>query len=415
MATISGLERLEKCVMSDAPEMVPHVDEGDNVYSAHGRAVHAYLDAIASGVKPSEALAAVEPIHMDAVRAINLEEVPHSQMGAWRSEAAFALDYDAGTARALQLTGHRAYPEMGPTEIAGTADLVGLDPDGETVVVLDVKTGRRWLGRPSQHLQMLGYGLAAMAVYGRTRVRLGFLFVRKDEDPQLVVEDMTEMEMAVALNRIRSIMERADFHKRLGLVDPKPGEHCRYCPAFRACPAHVNMLAPLLSNHMDIARASLLGPGQRSKLSGPDGQPLLVVRLEDIPAAMERADAAMGLLKRLKHELEEAVRAHGAITMSDGRVLCEVEKTREKIDPELARPVLQELFGDELTNEAIEVKTTLTKAAITRLVNERTASTKERKGALTEAVLTAIRKKGGVSVTRYFAVEFKTPAKLPAK
>lgn len=404
MTTMSGLNRLDKC---SASELLKAFDEESGIDASHGVAVHAYLEDIANGLSPREAFARVPLAHQEACATIDLSMVPHSQVGAWRPEMAFALDWAGGTARWID-TKNREYGELGETEIAGTADLVGLD--GDTVWVLDVKTGYRWLGEPRDSLQLLGYAVAAAKVLGKTKVKVGFIFVRKDEDPRLVVDELTEMDLDLALVRIRTIMERSVFMKSLDLVKPVAGDHCRYCPAYRGCPAHAAMLAPLLSNNMDTARGSLMGKPTLAPIDAPAGLP--TIRFEDIPLAMERLEAGMGLLKRLKKELEDAVRTHGAIEHPDGRVLQEVEEAREKIDGELAKPVLERLFGEDLASKAIVTKVSVTKKAIYELVSERAKDTKERKGALNDAVLEELKQVGAVSESRYYAVKFKPKPKL---
>lgn len=400
MITMSGLDRLDNCSASD---LLPRVDESASIYSKNGTAVHAYLDAIASGVVPKVALAAVPVTHQEACAAIDLTKVPHSQVGAWRSEMAFAFDWKHGKSRVLDVKA-REYGLLTVWEIPGTADLIGLDPDGETVWVLDVKTGRRWLGQPRDSLQLLGYAVAAALALGRTRAMVGFLYVRKDDDPKLIVEEIDDMDLIIAQQRITRIMERAAFKKQFNQVEPVAGDHCTYCPCYRGCPAHTAMLEPILTKHLDKARGGLLGKGE-----------VRVIELEDIPVALERVKLIEDMAGRLKKELEDAVRAHGAIQLKDGRVLAEVETEREKLDPELARPVLETFFVPELVNEAIETKVTLTKESIKKLVNMRAADTKEKKGALTESILEAVRAAGGITTNRYYSVQCRSARSLPAK
>ncbi|PZR17552.1 MAG: hypothetical protein DI536_04355 [Archangium gephyra] len=400
MASISTLPRLEACPTS---EVLQHIDDAAGPYAAHGTAVHAYLDAIAKGATQEQALADVPEEHREACAGIDLDQVPHSQAGGWASEVAVALDYEADTARVLEGVVNRQYRELGATEIAGTADLVSLvdeEDGGVTVVVLDVKTGRRWLGRPEDHLQLLGYARAFALAYGATRARVGWLYVHDDETPRLVMGDVDEFALDAAGARIRDAMNAVAWLRDTETHAPKPGDHCTYCPAYRGCPAHTAMVKAFLSNSMDVARGGALGV---------DG-PLPVIRAEDLPVALDRVKAVIDLAERVKKEIEDAVRAVGRVELPNDRVLTEVWESREKIDAEKARPILVEEFGDA-ANDEIEVKTSFTKAALKRLAQGRASRTKERIGELEAAVMKRIRAVEGVTTSGFAKVAIVKRAK----
>ena len=388
MLTISGLARAEACPSSEA---LPQFDEGDSAASAHGRAVHEFLRRVADGLTVQQALEHVDEKHHEACLAIDLSLVPHSQVGAWSAEVAYALHTETLTARALQVE-DRQYPALDPGEVAGTADLVGLDADGETVTVLDVKTGRRWLGRPEQHLQLVAYAVAAALAHGRSRARVGWLFVREDEEtPRLVMGELDEFALADGAWRVRDVVQSAQWVKDTAAVEPHLGEHCRYCPAYRSCPARLSLVAPFLSNDLDVAGKAV-------------GGTMMTIKAEDIPLALERTRAVIDLAERVKKELEDAVRACGGVDLPDGRRLAEVRVERESIDPEKAEQALLSIFGAPGA-AAIEVRKTVTKAAIERLARARAAETKERVTAITNAALSALRSVGAINTTGYTAVK----------
>jgi CRISPR/Cas system-associated exonuclease Cas4 (RecB family) len=388
MLTISGLARAEACPSSEA---LPQFDEGDSPASEHGVAVHEYLRRVSDGLTVQQALECVDEKHHEACLAIDLSLVPHSQVGAWTAEVAYALNTETLTARALQVE-NREYPALEPGEIPGTADLVGLDADGETVTVLDVKTGRRWLGRPEKHLQLVAYAVAAALAHGRSRARVGWLFVREGEEtPRLVMGELDEFALAEGAHRVRDVVQAVQWVKDTEAVEPHLGEHCRYCPAYRSCPAHKALVAPFLSNDLDVAGAAV-------------GGTMMTIKAEDIPRALERTRAVIDLAERVKKELEDAVRACGGVDLPDGRRLAEVRVERESIDADKAEQALLSVFGSPGV-QAIEVKKTVTKAAIERLARARAAETGERIKAITDIALSTLRSAGAITTSGYTAVK----------
>jgi len=404
MATMSGLARTEICVAS---EVLERTETAGSIYARHGTAVHGYLECIAQGMSRERALALVVSAHREACAALDLDLLPHSQPGAWRAEVAMAYDWAADTARVLDAAG-RAYGELGETEVAGTTDLVGLHADGETVVILDPKTGWKHLGAPSESLQLLSYAVAAARAFGRTKAQVGFIFLREGQEPRLVVEDVSEAQLEEAAERIRAIMERAYLAKAGALpVVPVKGEHCDYCPAIQRCPAHVSMLAPFLFGSADVARGALVG----------DPGPVVSLRPDQVAQALEAAKQVVDMGERMVADLQQLIRALPAGSVVDartGKVAVEVLVEVERLDPGLARPVLDELFGADLAHFAIETKTTLSKAAVERLVDQKRAVTKEKKKDMMVEVLGRIRAAGGISTTSYSKIAMMKPA-LPAK
>jgi hypothetical protein len=392
---MSRLHRAEQCPTS---EVLPHVDEESDEYGRHGRAVHDWLDAIAKGVSPLEALTTVDDEHHEAVLALDLTQLPHGQVGMWDSEVAVALNVANDTARLLGVKSRR-YGTLSEHELPGTADLVGLDPDGETLMVLDVKTGRYWHGRPGDHLQLLSYARALALIYGRSRVRVGWLYVRRAKEPKeqepplLVVDELDFFQLEAAGARIRDVVGTVEWMRATNTVKPFVGRHCTYCPAFRTCPAHTQMLVAFQRNDMDVAKAALGYTIEKSS----------------IPLAFERVKAMRDLLDRVEHELEEAVRAVGKIPTRNGKVLANVMESRETLVANVARGIIDRTFGPGAAAAVIETKETITKKAVMELVSKRVAVTKEPKGAFAEAVFNEIRAAGGTKKSSYPVVREVDP------
>lgn len=394
--SVSGLPRAEACIAS---VVLPQVDEGQGPYAAHGNAVHDYLDAIAKGATRQDALAAAPKEHRQACAAINLELVPHSTPGMWASELAMVFDWAAGTGRFVKLAGHRQYGELGPTEIPGTADMVGQDED--CVIILDVKTGHKWLGEPKDSLQLGSYAVTAASALGCTRARVGFLYVQEGEEPRLVMDDIGPAELAEMAERIAGVMRLVDWAKTSGDYEPRLGEHCTYCPAQRACPAKVTLWNAFLSNHLDTAKVAIGGH------LDADGKAVLPI--EKTPRALDLIKQVRAIADILEKETQDQVRAYGPVPVEGKKdyVLAEVECSIEKLDGMVAGPVLDQMFPDMPDQVAAAVKTTVTvtKDAIDELVHLRAEKTKEKIGELTKTVLEAIREAGGSKTDVYLAVK----------
>lgn len=381
--TISGLPRLELC---RAAGVLPHFPGPPSHYARRGTALHRFLELVAQGVsREAAALEVAEEYRREAL-ALDLEALPHSQ-GTWRAEVAFAYDYETGAARELEVR-EREYPELGETEVAGTADLVGLD--GDTVLVLDVKTGHAYLGRPKDSLQLLGYALAAAATYKATKARVMYLFVREDEEPFLVQDELDELALAAAADRVREVCR-----PELGEPTPVPGDHCRYCPAFRGCPAHTRMLAMLTT---DVKHA-------RGALGSSTLEAVPVIQPAHLPIIFERIKLVRDMLERLEAEAKDAVRACGEVPMPDGKVLAEVEVVTETFDPDIGAGVLAEVFGPEAAAAAVKVKKSLTKKAIDELVRARCAQTREKMTHVWSELHAQMNERGGIVLSRYWDVK----------
>ncbi len=202
-----------------------------------GTAVHGMVDAYVRGEPEPEFVEALEaaPIARRVLTWLDTQPRPHS------SEIAIAYDPTTDTARKLDVTSHRAYGELAPTEVPTTLDLLWLE-DG-AVVVRDLKTG----AKGSAHVEQLYFqALAATRLLGVSRARVGFLWGRKTKCEADALEELGPGELEVESWRASSIV------RRLPVAQPTPGDHCRryWCPAFSSCPAHQ---APTETERMENA------------------------------------------------------------------------------------------------------------------------------------------------------------------
>lgn len=145
------------------------------------------------------------------------------------AERAFAYSTRTGEARELDtFEQHRAYGQMEPDEIPGSADLIA---HGQTLTVVDIKTGKRKNTEPaSENKQMRTLGLMAARAHGVESVHVGLVFVNETG----VEEDWTELDdldLDVHGARLKAALDGA------ATALPVLGKHCKYCRAKHGCPA----------------------------------------------------------------------------------------------------------------------------------------------------------------------------------
>ncbi len=391
--TGSGFARAEAC---PASTFLPGVEEGPSQYAKLGEAVHRYLCLVAE-VGAESALALIDEEFRDVCKVLDLDGLPHGTPEGWAFEVAFAWDPRADTARELYRgSGERDYSAAVDGEVPGTADLVGLD--GNTVIVLDLKTGWRPLGDPKTSLQLGFYAVAAARAYGASSALVGYIRLA-DGVPRYEHASLDEFELEAMAERLQAVLTAAQDaeieHDATGKVTPVMGAHCVYCPAYLRCPAKATLAREL------AAQAVSTDPAQLTP----------VLDAASVPQALERLWLAQEVLKRVEKTLEEYAMAH-PVTLPDGRVYGPIEQSTETFDPVLGREALAKQFGEEVADAAVEVKSTLTKASIARVLKEKALKPGEKFAPLERSAHDAIRAAGASRVSTYTTVKVFKPKRL---
>lgn len=253
--------------------------------------------------------------------------------------------------------------------ITGTLDVGGILPEKSGVMVLDWKGAYADVDKAGENLQLGLYALGLIHEFG-TALRATLIVARILEDGR-VLFDRAELDKADVMRIGQRI---ADTQTAVHVADGSTvvmGPWCRYCPAWRACPAHTSALAA-------FAPEAPMVPAQ-------------VIAVHDRIKAVERM-------------LEDAKRAirvhleHGPITDGD-RTLSLVEQKRRSIDGEAAFPVLVELLGVDGAREACDIKTSFT--AIEKAVK---VPRGEKKGRVA-VVQAALEAAGAIKETSFLKVE----------
>lgn len=314
-------------------------------------------------------------------------------------EAVVYYDYEADTARTPNDVAHgrRAYTP-GPTEIAGTIDLL-ITTNAGRVTVLDYKRHAS-VGSPDENEQIMGYALAAARITRAREVTVVVAYIEADEDGRvsllrpLDVRQVDEIDLDAFAVRIRAIVAGIHAQRARAIPDVVESRHCRYCPALVHCPAKRELLVRLANG------------GEARELES-----MLPLTPRTAAIAYENLKHAENLLKRIRGALW-AYATEVDIPLANGMVLGRrVKPGNEQLDGEITAAVLAELHGQAVA-DAATIKREGTKAGIERAL--KAAGVKPLSSSM-EAVLEEIRKRGGAKREEQEKVDEHPPTKQLAR
>lgn len=218
--------------------------------------------------------------------------------------------------------------------ITGHADVVAATPDG--VFILDWKGAYADVDDPSTNLQLGFYAVAAIAKF-KLPMKATIIVARIMEDGEVrfIRADLDSAALLAIAKRIAATQES------VGGSNPRlqMGGHCRYCPAWRSCPAHISVMH-------EIGKGVL---GIDSEWKSPE----MVFLTHDKLTAAEKT------IEEAKKTLKLYVAATGKLEWN-GRTLEVVNEERRSIDGERAFPILLEALGEDGARAACEIKTSFT-------------------------------------------------------
>ena len=365
--TASETDRVIACPASGA---LPRA-ESENPYSGAGDARHGFIEAVSTEGRET-ALAKVPDEHREECEAIDTSILPTHLA----HEVAFALDMATGEARELGRGIHRDYSSVGPNEIAGTADAVGVS--GDRVIVLDYKGPDPNLPSAAKSGQLRTLALMAARAYGKDDATVGFIrFLGSDVRQETADLDMFDLDAHLA--RLRQTRERIvdAIEAYEGNANLKPyvseGRHCRWCSSMAYCPAKLSLAEKMERGEMVPALAPLTE--------------------ETAPDAVEALLKMKQLVKRAEEHVRSHVRHNGTVVLGGGRRYGVVKsRGTERLDGDVGHAVIEETHGREVADKA--VKRTITKKAIGDALNGMKGKGKEQ-----ERILDEIRARGGAKVT----------------
>lgn len=365
LPTASGLTRALRC---PASLRLPQVQREAGAPALTGTQVHSFLERVSELGRE----AALEQLTDERARriceALDLSTLPLGDGTSWAAEVAFGWHLGTGAGREVGRSVGRGYPTQ-PGEVYGTADLVALSADAQTVHVLDVKTGRGWMPTAAESAQLRFLAMAACATYGCAQAEVGHLHVREDGSVWLERATLDALELDLFAEQLRTL--HADAQAGTGRLSEGPW--CRYCPAFASCPAKAA-----------LACASVDMPATLTP--------------EVAAAAWKRAKEVRQVLDRVEEALKEYAREQ-PFPVGEGMMLGPVESSRDELDGAKVYAVMARLYGDEVARASVDLEATkksLDRGA--RMVAEQLKAKGEKATLkdLNAKALEEVRKAGGV-------------------
>lgn len=294
--TGSALPRARFCAWPYREDVV-YPERPRGVAAEDGIEVHTMLECHLAG----------EPIPPMGPRAQLIFEQVRNVVTSGLPEPAFAIDVTTGEARLIGSRLARNYGELGPDEIALTADWLTVTDDA--VEVGDLKTGYAGhVAHPRENLQLQAACYAAAKVNKKTIAVSRVLIAREDETIPLFARFDGDW-MATVLAELREI------HFRTQLPSPAvAGEHCQFCPALGACPQTTQLTA------------LAAGPRWTTECISQENDAQMVMHLP--------------MLKKAVDAIEDALKARGPIALPNGKVWRETRKTMQVMDKEKVKQLL---------------------------------------------------------------------------
>jgi len=342
----SSLERLIACPASGA---LPQINEESGEYAATGTAGHRFLERIAKGDRPVDALEWVDVHYRAMCSRIDLDAIhaPGDDCGVEVS-----MHYNVWTGLAVDVKPFDIDPL---NSVTGTADRVCVHSD-RGITITDWKFGRPEYTTPARkNKQLLFYALCASLVTKiqseRIVVQLGFICQETGkvtyDKHEVTYEELQVLkrDLQRAMKERRLLAEGIDAGNSPTVTE---GAHCHYCPARNSCPAKVGLIekfAQGLSLRVD--------GGSLTKDKVAEAY-LKVVDIKKAIAGFEK-------------QLSQWVRKNGDVPLPTGKTLgLRKRRGNEVIDAGVGVEVLASYVGEELASGALTK--TLTKKAILEAV-----------------------------------------------
>lgn len=283
-------------------------------------------------------------------------------------ELSLALCVDEkGQARAVRSKGGKGQYDDTPDDAitAGQLDVMWAEPSPlvrndegvitcpaeSTLVVVDFKFGEadHYVEPIERNFQLAINTTTAALFTAAKRAVAVVLWVRDEHGEWDTGPILEERDFAATIARAIKLRDariaEADRIARGALPRTHEGAWCAYCPSEASCPSKLMAVRAALAND-----ATSLIPAIAETLTNEEARKLPIYATT---------------LKRWAKKLDDAARAHvkrsGPITYDDGTQYGKVIVEKDKIDPIVAMPILQEELGQHL-GDALEVS----KAAIER-------------------------------------------------
>ncbi len=167
------------------------------------------------------------------------------------TEVPLALNYLTGAGRRLKSSGHRDYTDLRPGEVGLTVDYLASHHILEQLEVGDWKTGYgSHVDRASENWQLGAAAAALSSMHGDCAVTVKLHYLDNDYVDAWTFSAMEANNFGIWIrNRFEMIPG----------ATPKPGDHCKYCPARLGCPTTTQAIQALVPDKVNwsLERVSL--------------------------------------------------------------------------------------------------------------------------------------------------------------
>lgn len=267
-----------------------------------------------------------------------------------RAEVIVAYDASTGEGRIVGDKDGRDYTGFAPYEIPGKVDVIGLD--GETVVIIDWKTGYKEVDPAERNWQLWGYALAVCRALRKSEARIYIAYTNQPGQPidEHTLDAYDLADFAKRLNQLQ-LREAALGKSYRGGIQPttKEGPWCGHCASKSRCASKTGLL-------VQISQKGLAVIGD-TELTGE--------RARDAHLEIERIDQ---LLKEAKARREKWVDENGPIDLGNGKAWGRMPRKGNRVlDGDKAVQAIREVVGESAKEfEAMAVEKKVTQAGIER-------------------------------------------------
>lgn len=265
-----------------------------------------------------------------------------------RSEVALAFDVSTRVGRIIGENIGRAYSGVGPFEIVGSCDTVGIE--GDAVVVTDFKTGFNDVEPAATNPQLAFYCLAAARALGKNAAIARIIYTKSHRVDEATFDTFDLAAFADRLERLHLTTAAEIAARSRGEVTPtREGSWCRHCASVPYCGAKNALLVQVAEHGLAVIGDAQMTPARAA-------------------TAYEQIIRVESLVKEARKRLETYVDEQGPIDLGSGRMFGRyVREGNERLSGDVAVKAIVEVIGEsaeEFASVAIERKTT--KAAIER-------------------------------------------------
>jgi hypothetical protein len=381
---LPSASNLQRAIACEASSLLRQVDA--EVPQAHwGQGVHSYLENV-NKVGRHKALLAIEDHELRAYcEGLDLDVLPVDP-NCYAVEVTFAYDFATDTARELGRGIGRNYAGAKPTEFVGTADVVGVSADGNTVYIPDYKTG--WyasLQRPADSWQLKALALFAARAYGADSAVVELILLREDGTSKPMTARLDIFDLDIVAKELRELAERLKCAQGDYAQGKQPtmktGEHCRYCRSRVFCPAQTALVREMVA---------------------PVPYTMPAITTENAPHLW----ATYRQMEWIVEQVRDALCAYARTSpfqLPSGLTVGEVKTVRESVDGPVAHRVLADMYGPEVAAAACEV--TSSKKAVEEAIRGVAAANGEKLVDIKRRTFSAISEAGGI--TRKATVQVK--------